>query len=143
MQTAAGSKAGRHRRADVGNSGAVKLMKIAAAKAMESAADKPGREDRGAGVETRPRMNASGAKLTKPWTTTDGRRARINRVSRHGMRNDDAVVTMAPTRRANDWGDGAASKTVVPLIATRIIAGAVRAIVVPAIGVVLDCLDGG
>ena len=57
------------------------------------------------------------------------------------MRNDDAVVMMAPDRRANDWGDGAAPKTVVPLIAARIIAGAVRAVVIPAIPTVLDCLD--
>jgi hypothetical protein len=54
------------------------------------------------------------------------------------MRNDDAVAMMAPDRRADDRG--AAAKTVVPLIAARIIAGAVRAIVVPAIAGVLDCL---
>jgi hypothetical protein len=133
MQTAP-SKARRDRRADVGNSGSVKLMKITAGK--------PGGDGRGAGVETGRRMNAGCAKLTKPWTTTDGRRAGIDGVSRLGMRNDDAMVMMAPDRRANDGGDGAAPKAVVPLIAARIIAGAVRAIVVPAIAAVLDCLHG-
>jgi hypothetical protein len=76
MQTAAASKAGRDRRADVGNSGAVKLMKPAAAKAtVESAPGKPGGDGRGAGVETGRRMNAGCAKLTKPWTAAKGRSA--------------------------------------------------------------------
>ena len=143
MQNAA-SKAGRDRRADVGSSGAVKLMKIAAAKAaMQSTAGEPGRDGRGAGVETRRRTNAGCAKLTKPWTTADGRRVGVDRVSRLGMRNDDAVMMMAPDHRANDWGDGAVpTKTVVPLIAARIVAGAVPSIVVPAIAAGLDCLDG-
>jgi hypothetical protein len=62
MQTAAASKAGRDRRADVGNSGAVKVMKIATAKAaMESAAGKPGGDGRGAGAEIRRGGNAAGA----------------------------------------------------------------------------------
>ena len=47
MKTSAASKAGRDRRADVGNSGAVKVMKIAAAKAaVESAAGKTGGDGR-------------------------------------------------------------------------------------------------
>jgi hypothetical protein len=46
MQTTAASKA---RRADVGNSGAVRLMKVAAAKAVESTG-KAGGNGRGAGV---------------------------------------------------------------------------------------------
>jgi hypothetical protein len=59
------------------------------------------------------------------------------------MRNDDAVVMMAPDRRADDRGDGAGpTKTVVPLIAARIIASTIPAAVVPAIAAVLDCLDG-
>ena len=59
MQSTATSKAGRDRRADVGNSGAVKVMKIAAAKAaVESAAGKPGGDGRGAGAETGRHMNA-------------------------------------------------------------------------------------
>jgi hypothetical protein len=76
MQSAAASKAGRDRRADLGNSGAVKVMKIAAAKApVESAAGKPGGDGRGAGAETGRHMNAGCAKLTKPWTATKGRSA--------------------------------------------------------------------
>src|ERR1700734_1491783 len=64
------------RSADAGNSGAVKLMKIAAAKAaVESAAGKSGGDGRGAGVETGRRMKAGCAKLTKPWTTAEGRSA--------------------------------------------------------------------
>jgi hypothetical protein len=133
MQTAP-SKARRDRRADVGSSGPVKLMKIAAAK--------PGGDGGSAGVETSRRMNAGCAKLTKPWTSTDGRRAGIDGVSRLGMRNDDAVVMMAPGLRANDWGDGAAPKTVAPFIAARIIARAVRPIFVPAIAAILDSLHG-
>jgi hypothetical protein len=54
----------------VGNSGAVKLRKIAAAKAaVESIATKTGRDGRGAGVEAGQRMNARCTKLTKPRTT--------------------------------------------------------------------------
>src|ERR1700735_1769137 len=61
MQTAADSTDGRDRRADVGKSGAVKLMKIAAAKAaVESAAGKPGGDGRGAGAEIRRGGNAAG-----------------------------------------------------------------------------------
>jgi len=77
LQTAAASKSGRDRRADVGNSGdAVKVMKIAAAKAaVESAAGKPGGDGRGAGVETGRRMNAAGAKATKTRATAKGRNA--------------------------------------------------------------------
>ena len=61
MQTAA-SKAGRDRRADAGNSGAVKVMKIAAAKAaVKSAAGKSGGDGRGAGAEIRRGGNAAGA----------------------------------------------------------------------------------
>jgi hypothetical protein len=84
-QTAAASKAGRDRRADVGDSeaGAMKLMKIAAAKAaVDSAAIKPGGDGRGAGVETGRRMNAGCAKLTKPWTTAKGRSAHTAAQSR-------------------------------------------------------------
>jgi hypothetical protein len=144
MQTAAPSKAGRDRRADVGNSGAVELMRIAAAEAAtESAAGKAGGEGRSAGVETRRGANAGCASLAKPWTTADGRSAGIDGVSRLGMRNDDPAVMMVPDRRPNERRDRAApTKTIVPLVAARIIAGAVRAVVVPAIPTVLDCLDG-
>jgi hypothetical protein len=59
------------------------------------------------------------------------------------MRNDDSVAMMALDRRANDWGDSAGpTKTVVPLIAARIIASSIPAVVVPAIAAVLDCLHG-
>jgi hypothetical protein len=72
MQTAAASKAGRDRRADVGNSGAVKLMKIAAAKAaVESAAGKPG-AGRGAGVEVRRNANPASAKAAGRPAGIDG-----------------------------------------------------------------------
>lgn len=161
MQTAAPTKTWRRWRADVGNSeaGAMKLMKIAAAKpAVDSAAGKPGGDGRGSGVETGRGVNATRSKLTKPWTTAEGRSAHtttqtggrdasaqaagrrtgIHGVLRLGMRNDDAVVMMAPNRRAHDRGGGA--KTVAPLIAARIVAGTVRAIVVPAIAAVLDFL---
>jgi hypothetical protein len=74
MKTRAASKTGRDRRADVGNCGAVKLMKIAAAKAaVEAAAGKTGGDGRGAGVETGRRMNAAGAKATKTRATAKGR----------------------------------------------------------------------
>jgi hypothetical protein len=64
------------RRADVGSSGAVKLMKIAAAKAaVEAAAGKTRGDGRGAGVETGRRMNAAGAKATKTRATAKGRNA--------------------------------------------------------------------
>ena len=57
---------------------------------------------------------------------------------RPGMRNDDGVAMIAPERR----GDRAhKAQAIVPLIAARIVARAVRAIVVPAIAAVLDCLD--
>ena len=66
MKTSAASKAGRDRRPDVGNSRAVKVMKIAAAKAaVESAAGKTGGEGRNAGVEVRRGANAAGAKATR------------------------------------------------------------------------------
>ena len=68
MEPAAASKAGRDRRADVGNSGAVKVMKIAAAKAAaESAAGKTGGDGRGAGAEIRRGGNAAGAKAMQAW----------------------------------------------------------------------------
>jgi hypothetical protein len=74
MQSTASSEAGRDRRADVGKSGAVKLMKIAAAKAaVESAAGKTGGHGRGAGVEIRRNANPASAKAA-------GRRAGIDRV---------------------------------------------------------------
>jgi hypothetical protein len=64
------------RRADVGSSGAVKLMKIAAAKAaVEAAAGKTRGDGRGAGVETGRRMNAAGPKATKTRATAKGRNA--------------------------------------------------------------------
>jgi hypothetical protein len=127
----------------MGNSGAVELMKIAAAEATtESAAGKAGGDGRSAGVETRRGTSAGCASLAEPWTTAD-RSAGIDGVSRLGMRNDDAAVLMAPDRRPNERRDRAApTKTIVPLVAARIIAGAVRAVVVPAIPTVLDCLDG-
>ena len=62
------AEAGRDRRADVGNSGAVKVMKIAAAKAaVESAAGKTGGDGRGAGAEIRRGGNAAGAKAMQAW----------------------------------------------------------------------------
>jgi hypothetical protein len=158
-KTADASKARRHRRANMGNSRAVKLMKTAAANAaMESAAGEPGGKSTGSRVETRRRMDPSCAKLTEPWTNAERRSAHtaartagrsasphrvrrrdgINRVSRPRMGNDDSVAMMAPDRRAEDRE--AAAETVVPLIAAGIIAGAVPAVVVPAIRVVLDCL---
>jgi hypothetical protein len=61
------------RRADVGNSGAVKLVKIAAAKAAaESAAGKTGGDGRRAGVETGRWMYAAYAKAMQAWTTAEG-----------------------------------------------------------------------
>jgi hypothetical protein len=72
-------------RADVGNSGAVKLVKIAAAEAavaaVESAACKTGGDGRRAGVETGRWMYAAYAKAMQAWTTaesamqTSGRRS--------------------------------------------------------------------
>jgi hypothetical protein len=76
VQTTAPSKTWRHWRADMGNSDAVKLMKIAAAKAaVEAAAGKTRGDGRGAGVETGRRMNAAGAKATKTRATAKGRNA--------------------------------------------------------------------
>jgi hypothetical protein len=64
MKTASASKAGRD--------GAVKLMKIAAAKAaVEAAAGKTGGDGRGAGVEISRSANAAGAKATKTWTIAE------------------------------------------------------------------------
>ena len=135
MQTADASKAGRDRRADVGNSGAVKVMKIAAAKAaVESAAGKPGGDGRGASVEIGRDADAS--------ADTRRQRAGMNRV-RLGMRNDNRVAMTSPTRRDNNRADGAGpAKTAVPLIAARIVARAVPAVVVPAIAGVLHRLHG-
>jgi hypothetical protein len=66
MKTSAASKAGRDRRSDVGNSRAVKVMKIAAAKAaVESPARKTWGEGRNAGVEVRRGGNAAGAQATR------------------------------------------------------------------------------
>jgi hypothetical protein len=54
MEAADAGKTWGRRRADVGNSGAVKVMKIAAAKAaVESAAGKTGGDGHGAGVQVR------------------------------------------------------------------------------------------
>jgi hypothetical protein len=76
MKTPAASKTGRDRRAEVGSSGAVKLMKIAAAKAaVEAAAGKTRGDGRGAGVKTGRRMNAAGPKATKTGATAKGRNA--------------------------------------------------------------------
>jgi len=64
MKTAGASKAGRD--------GAVKLMKIAAAKAaVEAAASKTGGNRRGAGVEIRRGANAAYPKATKTWTIAE------------------------------------------------------------------------
>jgi hypothetical protein len=61
-----------------------------------------------------------------------------------GMRNDDAVVVMmAPDRCADDGGVGAdPAKAVAPLIAARVIAQSVPAVIVPAIAAVLNRLHG-
>ena len=68
-QTAAASKAGRDGRADVGNARAVKLMKIAATKAaVEAAAGESVGDGCGSGAEIRRDMNAAGAKATQTWT---------------------------------------------------------------------------
>ena len=75
----------------MGNSGAVKLLKIFAAKAaVESVATKTGGDGRGAGVEARQCMNARRTKLTKPRTT-----AKICR-----------PAAEARGRRANSWALG-------------------------------------
>ena len=67
MKIAAASKAWRDRRADVGNSGAVKLMKIAAAKAaVEAAAGKTRGDGRGAGAEIGRRGTPPAPKRRKP-----------------------------------------------------------------------------
>jgi hypothetical protein len=77
MQTAAASKAGRDRRADVGNSSAVKVMKIAPAKAaVEAAARKPAGDGRGAGVEIRRGGNATGAKAMQAWGAAESMKRR-------------------------------------------------------------------
>lgn len=124
MQTAAPSKAGRDRRADVGNSAAMKLMKIAAAKpVVESAAGETGGDS--AHMETGRWMYAPYARATqargaaesmKRWSaaaTQLGRRSSAaraqaprrleageNGVRRRRTRNDHATVMMAPDRGA-------------------------------------------
>jgi hypothetical protein len=159
-KTITASKAGRDRRADVRNSGAVKLMKIPAPEAaVESAAGKTRRDGRRAGVEIRRGGKAPSTKARQAWAAAEGRsvgaavkalernaqaaglRAGINRVRRLGMRNDDPVAVMSPERRDDDGRTGAI-RTAVPLIAARIIAGAVPAVVVPAIATVLNRLPG-
>jgi hypothetical protein len=75
-QTAAASKAGRDRRADVGNSGAVKVMKIAAKAAVESAAGKPREDGRGAGVEIRRGGNAASANAMRAWGAAESMKRR-------------------------------------------------------------------
>jgi hypothetical protein len=94
MQTAAASKAGRGRRADVGNSGAVKVMKIPAAKAaVESAGGKTRGDGRGAGAEIR--RGGSAARAQAPRRL----QAWVNGVQRPGMGNDHAML-VAPDRGA-------------------------------------------
>jgi hypothetical protein len=73
MQTTAPNKTGRRWRADVGDSGAAKLMNTAA-KAMESAGDTRGNGP-AAGVETGRCVHAAYAKLTKTLTSAKGRSA--------------------------------------------------------------------
>jgi hypothetical protein len=153
MKTTAAGKAGRDRRADMGNSGAVKLMKIAA---VEATAGETGGDSRGA----RRFMNTGRAKAMQTWIASESRSASIQtdrwdgaRASmrpwragikrRLGMCNDDTVAMMAPSDwRNDDGGAGAPIKTAVPLIAARIIARAVPAIIVPATAVILHRLYG-
>jgi hypothetical protein len=149
MQTAAASKAGRDWRPDVGNSGAVKVMKIAAAKAaVESAAGKTGGDGRGAGVEIRCCGNAACAKAMQAWGGAESMKGRsaagtepprrleawVNGVQRPGIGNDHAVVMMAPDRGAAKGVEverADPTKTIVPLVAALIPAAAV-----PPVGVV-------
>ena len=87
-------------------------------------------------VETGRRMDTAGAEAPR-------RRAGVNGVRRLEMRDDEAVAMMSPVRWDDDRGDRTGpAKAAVPLIAARIVAGAVRAVVVPAIAVVLDCSNG-
>jgi hypothetical protein len=73
MEAPGARKARRNGSADVGSSGAVKLVKIAAAKAAaESAAGKTGGDGRRAGVETGRWMYAAYAKAMQAWTTAKG-----------------------------------------------------------------------
>jgi hypothetical protein len=73
MEVSSASKASRSGRADVGNSGAVELVKIAAAvAAVESAAGKTRDDGRRAGVEIGRWMYAAYAKAMQAWTTAEG-----------------------------------------------------------------------
>ena len=75
MKPAAGETR-RGGRADMGNSGAMKLVKIAAAEAaeaaVESAAGKTGDDGRRAGVEIGRWVYAAYAKAMQAWTTAEG-----------------------------------------------------------------------
>jgi hypothetical protein len=74
---AAADKTRRGRRADVGDSGAVKVMKIAAAKAAaKSAASKTAGDGRGAGAEIRRGGNAAGAKAMQAWRGAESMKRR-------------------------------------------------------------------
>ena len=136
MQAAAANKTWRRRGADVGDSSGVELMKSASAKAAVESTAANARGNGRARVETGRRMDTAGAEAPR-------RRTRINGARRLGMRDDDAVAMMSPVRWDDDRGHRTGpTKAAVPLIAARIVAGAAPTVVVPAIAVVLDCLNG-
>ena len=76
MEVSSARKARGNGRADMGNSGAMKLVKIAAAEAaeaaVESAAGKTGDDGRRAGVEIGRWVYAAYAKAMQAWTTAEG-----------------------------------------------------------------------
>jgi hypothetical protein len=136
MQATAANKTWRRRGADVGDSSGVELMKSASAKAAVESTAANARGNGRARVETGRRMDTAGAEAPR-------RRTRINGARRLGMRDDDAVAMMSPVRWDDDRGHRTGpTKAAVPLIAARIVAGAAPTVVVPAIAVVLDCLNG-
>lgn len=122
METSnATSHARGNRRADVGNSDTYAMEISRPAKPMKTAAaGRPGCDRRSAEVRTGGRESAAGAH-------TPGRRAGVTAIRRMGMRYDDAMPTMQPNCRADDRA--APAKTV----AARIVAGAVRAVLLPAL----------
>jgi hypothetical protein len=77
MAAADAGKTWGRRRADVGNSGAVKVMKIAATRAaVESAVGKTGRDGRGARAEIRRGKNAAGAEAMQAWDAAESMKRR-------------------------------------------------------------------
>jgi hypothetical protein len=152
MEATDACKSGRGGRADVGNSDAVKVMKIAAAEAaVESAPGKTRGGGCGAGVEVRRRGNAGGAKATRGWAARESMKPRnaagawalrhlrtaVNGVRRAGTGNDYAMAMMALAHgaaKAIEVERADPTKAIVPLIAALIPAAAVPPIGVVAIG---------